>query len=78
MRPNRAVSHVDLISECSLGQVEANEQLNFKHIFDSDNDIYGNNHYCEYVEINPIANLTKKQQFFFIFTQCLESGRSFR
>ena len=63
MRPNRTVSHVDLTSECSLGQVEANEQLNFKHIFDSDNDIYSSNHYCEYVEIDQIANLTKNNYF---------------
>ena len=41
----------------------ANEQLNFKHIFDDDNDIYNDNHYCEYVEINQISNLTNTDYF---------------
>ena len=43
--------------------MENNEQLNFKHIFDDENDIYNGNHYCEYVEINQIANLTKCDYF---------------
>ena len=43
--------------------MEANEQLNFKNLFDNDNDIYISNHYCEYVEINQISNLTKTDNF---------------
>ena len=52
-----------LASEYSLGQVEENEQLNFKHIFDDNNDIYNGNHYCEYVEIEQISSLTNTDYF---------------
>jgi hypothetical protein len=46
-----------------LGQVENNENLDFRKVFDDENDVYNDNHYCEYVEINQIAKLTKTEYF---------------
>ena len=43
--------------------MESNEQLNFKNIFDDDNNVYNDNHYCEYVEIDQISKLTKNEYF---------------
>ena len=43
--------------------MEENEQLNFKNIFDDNNDIYNGNHYCEYVEIGQISSLTNTDYF---------------
>ena len=34
-----------------------------KNIFDDDNNVYNDNHYCEYVEIDQISKLTKNEYF---------------
>ena len=43
--------------------MESNDQLNFKNIFDDDNVIYNENHYCEYIELDQIAKLTTTDYF---------------
>ena len=43
--------------------MKADEKLNFKKIFDDDNHIYNGDHYCEYVEIDKIAELTTTDYF---------------
>ena len=43
--------------------MESNDQLNFRNIFDDDNVIYNENHYCEYVEVDQISKLTKIDNF---------------
>ena len=63
MGPILTVDILVLTSELSLGQVEENEQLNFKNVFDDNNDIYNGNHYCEYVEIEQISSLTNTDYF---------------
>ena len=63
MGPILTVDTFVLTSEFSLGQVEENEQLNFKNVFDDNNDIYNGNHYCEYVEIDQISSLTNTDYF---------------
>ena len=46
-----------------MGQVENDEQLNFRNVFDDENELYNDNHYCEYVEISQISKLTKTEYF---------------
>ena len=43
--------------------MKADEKLNFKKIFDDDHHIYNDDHYCEYVEIDKIAELTTTDYF---------------
>ena len=52
-----------LTSSYSLGQVKADENLNFKKIFDDNNHLYNGNHHCEYVEIDQISKLTSTDNF---------------
>ena len=52
-----------LTSSYSLGQVKADENLNFKKIFDDTNHIYNGDHHCEYVEIDQISKLTSTDNF---------------
>ena len=47
-----------------MGQVENDEQLNFRNVFDDENELYNDNHYCEYVEISQISKLTKIEYFY--------------
>ena len=43
--------------------MKADEKLNFKKIFDDDHHIYNDDHYCGYVEIDKIAELTTTDYF---------------
>ena len=43
--------------------MENNDNLDFQKVFDDENDIYNDNHYCEYVETNQISKLTKTEYF---------------
>ena len=43
--------------------MKADEKLNVKKIFDDDHHIYNGDHYCEYVEIDKIAELTTTDYF---------------
>ena len=52
-----------LTSSYGLGQVKADEKLNFKKVFDDNNHIYNGDHSCEYVEIDQIAKLTSTDNF---------------
>ena len=52
-----------LTSSFSLGQVKADENLNFKKVFDDTHHIYNDDHHCEYVEIDQISKLTSNDYF---------------
>ena len=43
--------------------MKADENLNFKKIFDDNNYIYNGDHHCEYVEIDQITKLTSTDNF---------------
>ena len=43
--------------------MKADDKLNFKKIFDDDHHIYNGDHYCEYVEVEQIAELTTTDYF---------------
>ena len=46
-----------------LCRVKADDKLNFKKVFDDNNDIYNGEHYCEYVEIDEVSKLTTTSYF---------------
>ena len=63
MGPIPTADNFVLTSSYSLGQVKADENLNFKKIFDDNNYIYNGDHHCEYVEIDQITKLTSTDNF---------------
>ena len=61
--PFPTVVLVVLVSNDGLGRVKADDKLNFKKVFDDNNDIYNGEHYCEYVEIDDVSKLTTTSYF---------------
>ena len=61
--PFPTVDLVVLASNDGLGRVKADDKLNFKKVFDDNNDIYNGEHYCEYVEIDDVSKLTTTSYF---------------
>ena len=49
--------------QSKFGSSNLIEQLNFQNVFDDENNLYKDNHYCEYVEISQISKLTKTKYF---------------